>query len=175
MRTLFVLFVAALFMMGGVAGPAWSQRASTPITAQKFFVNNGDLHADVEDRVRSFLEAFIDGANTPAQQLEFFADQVLYYNQGMLGKAAMGRDIQYTMRRWPRRNNRLVEIEYLKPLPEEDKVFVSYVVDYEVANASRIVYGTALYGAVISGLGEQPRIEGILERVVKRRRISILQ
>lgn len=137
-----------------------------------------DAHGEVAEalarEVRPFLEAFIDGDNTPAQQLAFFADQVHYYDQGVVGRDAIARDIQYTMRRWPWRKNRLVGIEYIKPLPERDKVFVSYTIEYEVSNATRNVSGVARYGAMIAGLGEQPRIEGILEKVTRRNPISTL-
>lgn len=128
---------------------------------------------DLEEEVWSFLEAFIDGENTPARQLDFFADRVHYYDQGVVSKPAIARDIRYTMRRWPWRDNRLVEIEYLKPLPEENRIFVSYVVDYEVAAEGRAVRGRARYGAVIAGIDVDgpARIEAIFENVTRRERL----
>lgn len=165
--------IHSLLLAAGIgmsAPPVFAQ----PVEPATMAMTDGTA-AELMQEVRPFLEAFINGDNTPQQQLSFFADRVHYYDQGVLGKNAIARDIQYTMRRWPWRKNRLVEIEYLKPLPEEDKVFVSYVVEYEVSNATKIVTGTARYGAMIGSLSEQPRIEGILEKVTRRKPISTLE
>lgn len=163
------LLHAASLVLAIAAAPAWPQAMHAP-HPEELSAHEAAVDMDLEDRVRSFLEAFIDGENTPSEQLAFFADRVHYYDRGVLGRNAIARDIGYTMRRWPWRHNRLVEIEYLKPFPEEDKVFVSYVVAYEVSDARRTVRGTARYGATIGGLEDQPRIESIAEKISRQRR-----
>ncbi|GIZ50369.1 hypothetical protein [Noviherbaspirillum aridicola] len=161
-------YLLAALVLSGTAGPALSQLRDEPVDPAA--TEAAGPHAALEDEVWSFLEAFIDGENTHAEQLAFFAERVHYYDRGVLATDAIARDIGYTLRRWPWRDNRLVEIEYLKPLPGEDRVFVSYVVDYEVANRERTVRGRARYGAVIAGIGDEPRIEGIFENITRRGR-----
>lgn len=166
-----VLFATAIMVMRALILAAFTVAAipTVALPQEPAGMPPASVPAWLEDEVRSFLEAFIDGGNTQAEQLSFFAERVHYYDRGVVSTGAIARDIGYTLRRWPWRDNRLVEIEYLKTLPGEDRVFVSYVVDYEVANAQRTVRGTARYGAVIAGVGDEPRIEGIFENLTRRR------
>ncbi|SNS64761.1 hypothetical protein SAMN06265795_104274 [Noviherbaspirillum humi] len=124
---------------------------------------------DTEIRVRQFLEAFINPDQTPEQQATFFREDVQYYGLGKPGRREIVRDIRHYAKRWPDRSYRLADIEFIRPDPGTDDVFVSYVVDFQVASPERSIGGRALYGAVITDLHTDPRITLIMEKVPRRR------
>lgn len=115
--------------------------------------------------VGAFLESFIDPAKTPEQQAAYFAEHADYYRHGMVGHAHIERDVAYYMRRWRWRAYALAGIDYITPDPDGNQVFVSYSVDYEVADDKRTVRGRASYGAVIIDLHTWPRIAWIRENI----------
>jgi hypothetical protein len=121
------------------------------------------------DRVNAFLEAFINPQKSAYAQAEFFADGVDYYDHGIVDKPHIVKDVERYSRRWPMRHYQLATVEYITPDPASDRVFVSYVVDFEVANASKRVRGRANYGAVIADMESTPKIEWIKERVMAGR------
>ncbi|WP_147376877.1 hypothetical protein [Noviherbaspirillum saxi] len=121
------------------------------------------------EQVNTFLQRFIDPAKTPTEQAEFFAPGVDYYDHGIVDKAHIVKDVERYVRRWPTRTYRLAIVEYINPDPQSNRVFVSYVIDYEVANDSNAVHGQANYGAVIADIATSPKIEWIRERVTQRR------
>lgn len=134
------------------------------------------LHVDtaLEERVREFLERFVDADKTPAEQTAFFTDDVEYYELGAIGKAAIQRDVAHYARRWPYRHYEVVDVPYIALDPLEDKAFVRYTVDYEVGNAARTVRGAAFYGAVITALSTDPKIEWIKENIIGRGKAGAL-
>jgi hypothetical protein len=125
--------------------------------------------AAIEEKVRAFLERFIDAEKTPAEQVALFTDDVEYYEQGMVGKRAIERDVARYVRHWPQRSYRVVDVPYIAVDPLTDRVFVSYTISYEVASATRHARGKADYGAVISNLDGDPKVEWIRERIAGHR------
>ncbi|WP_148415523.1 hypothetical protein [Noviherbaspirillum massiliense] len=124
---------------------------------------------DLEREVRTFLDRFVDPRKSPEEQAAFFTEDVEYYEQGTVGKAAIVQDVRRFQRHWPSRIYRVLDVSYIVPDPESDRLFVSYTIEYEVANRSRSLSGRANYGAVISHLGEAPKIEWIRERITRRK------
>ena len=133
----------------------------------------GELQSAVSretvDKVNTFLEAFINPQKSAYAQAEFFADGADYYDHGIVDKPHIVKDVERYSRRWPVRHYQLATVEYITPDPASNRVFVSYVVDFEVANASKRVRGRANYGAVIADIESTPKIEWIKERVVAGR------
>lgn len=119
-------------------------------------------------QVRNFLDDFVDADKTPEQQTAFFAEQVEYYERGIVGKTVILRDVERFVRHWPVRNYRVAEIDYIRRDANSDRVFVSYTIEFDVANRSKSISGRANYGALITGLGDTPKIESIKERVTRR-------
>ena len=123
-----------------------------------------------EQKVREFLEKFIDADKTPEEQAALFTDDAEYYDQGTVGKAAIRRDVERYSRHWPHRHYTLTEISHLAPEPTFDRVFVAYTIDFEVANRTRRLTGQAVYGAIIIDLQGEPRVAAIREIVTQRGR-----
>lgn len=128
------------------------------------------VSADTEKKVRLFLDRFVDAAKTPSDQAALFTEEAEYYEQGAVGKAAIRRDVERYVRHWPYRSYRVAEISYITPDPmANDRVFVVYTIDFEVANRVRSIKGKANYGAVITDLNDAPKVEAIKERIVQRK------
>ncbi|HEY8607830.1 MAG TPA: hypothetical protein VIM12_12015 [Noviherbaspirillum sp.] len=132
-----------------------------------------EADAALAAEVAAFLESFIDPGNSPREQAAYFAEGVDYYEQGPASRALIAKDIARYSRRWPWRAYRLARVDYITPDAATGQVFVSYAVDFEVGNRTRVVRGRANYGAVISGLDSEPRIVWIRENITGRARDTI--
>ena len=124
--------------------------------------------AALEQSVKEFLESFINPHQTPEQQAGFFAEGAEYYGFGPTSRQTIVKDIRRYSARWPMRSYRLLEIEYIKHDPHADDVFVSYTIEFEVANSTERAHGYASYGAAIADFHSTPRIVMIMERIRKR-------
>jgi hypothetical protein len=148
---------------------------SLPAAAGPVRLADGSVSQDTVDQVRRFLEKFIDANKTAAEYADFFADGAEFYDRGVVGKTEIVRDVERYTRRWPWRFYRLTDIEYITPDPASNRVFVSYEIEFEVANPSKTVAGRAHYGAVIADPEGAPRIEWIKERVAGSKRFDTLE
>lgn len=158
--------------------------AATQVPAQFFRVQAADdeaagspprgrpVTAATKEKVRAFLDHFVDADKTSAEQVALFADQVDYYEHGIVGKREILRDVDRYLRHWPYRRYEVVEISYMSADPESDRVFVSYTIDFDVARNARSISGKASYGAVIADLDSEPKVESIKEKVTARRSAS---
>lgn len=134
--------------------------------AQGRGISDENLDANLENQVRLFLEHFIDSQKTPEQQAALFTSDVEYYGRTEVSSTEIIQDIKYFTRRWPTRFYRLTSIHYITPDPASDRVFVSYEINYRVANANKAASGKAHYGAVIANLNSSPKIEWIKEKII---------
>ncbi len=137
------------------------------VSAQEAFAPDAQSDKVVVDQVADFLKHFIDPQKTVQQQAALFTEDAHYYAHGRVSNAAIVKDIEYFVRRWPDRAYRLTSIHYVTPDPVSGKVFVSYEIAYRVAGKAGTASGKAKYGAVIANLGTAPKIEWIKERVGK--------
>jgi hypothetical protein len=157
----FVPITFIVMSLQAVAGPAGNVDRSA---------NQDTVH-----QVRRFLEKFIDANKTAPEYADFFAEGAEFYDRGAVDKVEIVRDVERYTRRWPWRFYRLTDIEYITPDPASNRVFVSYEIEFEVANASKTVAGRAHYGAVIADPEGAPRIEWIKERVAGSKRFDTLE
>lgn len=157
-------FLVSVFLLSAHA------RAFEPYVNEDHFASSHEqeIGAGSVKKVRAFLDRFVDPEKTPEEQTAFFADYVEYYNQGIVGKSTILHDVKRFVRYWPHRNYRVAEINYINPDPDSDRLFVSYTIEFEVANKAKIIRGRANYGALISALDASPKIESIKERIVER-------
>lgn len=156
MRSLFRRVLALAALVAATVPMRAEEPAESPVPAV------------LEQRVKEFLEEFIDPDQTPEQQARFFVEGAEYYRFGPTSRREIAADIKRYTRRWPMRSYRLVDIEYLTRDPASGGVFVSYVVEFDVANASTQAHGRAIYGAGITDVHtSDPQIVMIMERIGK--------
>ncbi|WP_334186851.1 hypothetical protein [Noviherbaspirillum sp.] len=171
-----------LLMSLSAAAQAWPPHQSLSTTAPSMRpVNDMALGAEppaagtpvspeTEKKVRTFLDRFVDADKSPAEQAALFTEEAEYYEQGVVGKNAIRRDVERYVKHWPHRSYQVSEISYINPDPmSKDRVFVAYTIDFEVANRARTIRGKANYGAVINNLSDEPKVEAIKERVTRRK------
>lgn len=163
LKVMLPLFRQALAVL--VLPAAVNAVAAEPVPAD---AAPGASEAAIVEPVRKFLEAFIDPDQSPEQQARFFAEGAEYYRFGPASRKEIAVDIKRYVKRWPIRSYRLLDIEYLKSDPHTDDVFVSYVIAFDVANATSRLRGQANYGAFITDVHTTPRIGMIMERIVDR-------
>jgi len=124
--------------------------------------------ADTEQKVREFLEYFVDAGKTPEEQAALFTERAEYYEHGYVGRDDIQRDVERYVRHWPRRYYEITDINFMSADPNSDRIFVSYTIDFEVARGKQSVTGKASYGAVIKDIDGEPKVESIKEKVTAR-------
>lgn len=124
--------------------------------------------AEVESRVRSFLDRFVDPDKSPQEMASLFTDDVEFYDQGRVGRDAIARDVARYARHWPQRRYAVDDVQYIVYDPLTDRAFVAYRINYEVASSARRARGQAEYGAVLTDLEQAPKVAWIKERLTRR-------
>lgn len=124
---------------------------------------------ELQEKVVSFLEHFIDPAKTPAEQAALFAEEVDYYEHGKVDRKDIVRDVQRYVRHFPQRSYWLEDVSYINADPDSDRIYVAYSIGYAVANRSKSLTGKANYGAVIDNPETAPKVVSIKERITQRK------
>jgi len=124
--------------------------------------------AATEQKVRAFLERFVDPEKTPEEQAELFTERAEYYDRGYVRRDDIVRDVERYVRHWPKRHYEVTGIDFMSADPRSDRIFVSYTIDFEVARGKQSVRGKASYGAVITDIDGEPKVESIKEKVHAR-------
>lgn len=124
--------------------------------------------ADTEEKIRDFLDRFVDPDKTPEEQAALFTERAEYYQRGYVDRDDIVRDVERYVRHWPKRHYAVADIDFMSADPNSDRIFVSYSIDFEVARGKEVVRGTASYGAVITDIDGEPKVESIKEKVHAR-------
>ena len=84
------------------------------------------------DAARRFINDYLRASETNrvGNEAKFYADRVNYFDQGMVGRAFIVRDVQRYYRRWPRRHFELLEPLVLAPGPHEEESTVRFLVRF---------------------------------------------
>lgn len=126
------------------------------------------VDAATGEKIRSFLDRFVDANKSPAETAALFADDVRYHERGAVGKDEILRETARYNEHWPYRRFRVSEIAYMNADPQSNGVFVAYTVDFEVANSMRAISGKAHYAALIEDADGMPKMKAIRERAARR-------
>lgn len=124
---------------------------------------------EVRQKVRAFLDHFVDPNKTPAEQAALFTDPVEYYEHGTVGTLHIVKDVKRFQKQWPHRKYWVIDVPRVVVDPTSNQVFVDYTIGFEVANNARSLSGTAHYGAVLVDLDDSPKVEWIKENVSYRK------
>ena len=152
---------AALPVPAGEAQRAGDEEDDTPRDGMP-------VTADTEQKVREFLEYFVDAGKTPEEQAALFTERAEYYEHGYVDRDDIQRDVERYVRHWPRRHYEVTDINFMSADPHSDRIFVSYTIDFEVARGKQSVTGKASYGAIIKDIDGEPKVESIKEKVTAR-------
>lgn len=117
-----------------------------------------------DERLNDYIGAFVlAGVNARvASELEFFADRVKYFDQGVLDRERIRRDLEQYDRCWPERRFRLVG-----PLKIDRqsaaRLSVSFPLRYELRNGSKHATGTVRKSLVLESVGDDFQIVAVQE------------
>jgi peptidoglycan hydrolase-like protein with peptidoglycan-binding domain len=116
------------------------------------------------ERLRDYVGAFVLAGLDPqvGAELEFFADRVRYYDEGVLGRDAIRRSLESYNQNWPRR--RFWIAGDVTAEPEGDgRLRVTFPLRYELANGSQRSSGKILKTLVLEEAGDDLQIVAVNE------------
>lgn len=121
------------------------------------------------DRLRDYVGAFVLAGVDPrvGSELEFFADRVDYFDEGVLARERIRRSLEQYDQRWPERRFRLAG-----PLQVEGqsagRLRVSFPLRYELRSGAKTSTGTVRKTLVLQQAGDDLQIVAVHERRAKR-------
>ena len=116
------------------------------------------------ERLRDYIGAFVLAGLDPqvGAELEFFADQVRYYDEGVIGRERIRRSLQSYNQQWPAR--RFWIAGTVKAEPQSDgRLRVSFPLRYELRNGSRTSSGKVQKSLVLEVMGDDLQIVAVNE------------
>ena len=121
------------------------------------------------ERLNDYVGAFVlAGVNARvASELEFFAERVNYFDQGVLDRERIRRDLEKYDQRWPERRFRLAGPLQVKP-ESAGRLKVNFPLRYELRNGSKHAIGTVRKSLVLERAGDDFQIVSVQESREKR-------
>ena len=128
---------------------------------------DGPLLVLSRERLRDYVGAFILAGLDPrvGAELEFFADQVNYYNKGRISRDKIRADLQRYNAQWPERRFWLSgEIDVQ---PQADGIRVTFPLRYQLRNGTRLSAGEIRKSLLLEVVGEDLQIAAVNERKLR--------
>lgn len=118
------------------------------------------------ERLRDYIAAFVLAGLDPeiGAELEFFGDQVRYYDSGMIGREKIRKDLQTYANRWPNRRFWLAGHVQIQPPRPDGLLRVTFPLRYELRNGAKQKSGTVRKTLELQVQGEDLEIVGVNER-----------
>ncbi|MDQ6765344.1 MAG: peptidoglycan-binding protein [Verrucomicrobiota bacterium] len=122
------------------------------------------------ERLRDYVAAFVLAGidSHVGAELDFFADRVSYFNEGIVGRDRIQRDLQTYDRRWPQRRFWLAGQVEVEPRPDS-RLRVTFPLRYELRNGSKHSSGKVRKTLVVEVTGEDLQIVGVDESKADQR------
>ncbi len=117
------------------------------------------------ERLRDYVGAFVLAGLNPGvgSELEFFADRVHYFNEGIVGREKIRRDLQKYNERWPQRRFWLAGEVQVQPRADS-RLRVTFPLRYELRDGAKHSSGRVIKTLVVEVTGEDLQIVGVDER-----------
>lgn len=117
------------------------------------------------ERLRDYVGAFVLAGLDPqvGAELEFFADRVRYYNDGVVGREKIRRDLQRYSNHWPERRFWLAGEVKVEPQPDS-RLRVAFPLRYELHNQKKRSSGLVIKTLTVEVVGEDLQIVEVNER-----------
>lgn len=117
------------------------------------------------ERLRDYVAAFVLAGldSSVGAELEFFADKVRYFDDGIVGRDRIRRDLRAYNQRWPERRFWLAGEVEVKPQPDS-RLRVTFPLRFELRNGSKRASGKVLKTLVVEVTGEDLQILSVNER-----------
>ena len=129
---------------------------------------NGPVLVLSQERLRDYVGAFVLAGLDPrvGAELEFFADQVEYYDKGTISRDKIRADLQRYNAQWPERRFWLAGEIDVQPQPDS-RVRVTFPLRYQLRNGTRLSAGQIQKTLLLEVVGEDLEIAAVNERKVR--------
>src|SRR5438094_203363 len=148
------------------SAPAARARTSTEIT-KPASAPPATTSADEfsTERLRDYVGAFVLAGLDPhvGSETDFFADRVKYYNDGVMSRDKIRKDLQRYAARWPERRFWLAGDIAVDP-QNENRVRVTFPLQYELRNGAKHSSGKVDKTLVLEPSGDDLQIVAVNER-----------
>jgi peptidoglycan hydrolase-like protein with peptidoglycan-binding domain len=120
------------------------------------------------ERVRDYVGAFVLAGLDPhvGAETDFFADRVRYYDEGVIGRERIRRDLRRYATRWPERRFWL-EGDITVESENGNQVQVTFPLRYELRNGDKHSSGKIDKTIVLEPAGDDLKIVAVTERKAK--------
>jgi peptidoglycan hydrolase-like protein with peptidoglycan-binding domain len=118
-----------------------------------------------EERLRDYIGAFVLAGLDPqvGAEADFFTDRVQYYDQGVMSREKIRRDLQRYAARWPDRRFWLAGDITVEP-QNGNQVRVTFPLRYELRNGAKHSSGKVHKTLVLERIGDNLQIVAVNER-----------
>lgn len=139
---------------GVLSAQTFSERSSSS--------SRGDASTE---QLRDYVGAFVRAGMEPRPGLEadFFADRVRYYDEGVIGREQIRKDLENYAERWPERHFRFVGNITIEP-QRRNRVRVTFPLEYELRNGPTYASGKINKTLVLEPIGDNLQIVAVNER-----------
>lgn len=149
------------------AAPRDAEPAPGPPTAALVPARPGDNSTWLlsPERLRDYVGAFVLAGLDPqvGAELEFFGDRVRYYNDGLVDREKIRRDLQRYDARWPQRRFWLAGELTVEPPQPDGLIRVTFPLRFELSNGSKHSSGKIEKSLMLEAIGEDLQIVGVNE------------
>lgn len=117
------------------------------------------------ERLRDYVAAFVLAGldSSVGAELEFFADKVSYFDDGIVGHKKIRRDLAAYNKRWPERRFWLDGEVTVEPQPDS-RLRVTFPLRYELRNGNKHSAGKVLKVLMVEVSGEDLQIVSVNEK-----------
>lgn len=117
------------------------------------------------ERLRDYIGAFVLAGIDPqiGAELEFFSDRVRYYDDGLVDREKIRRDLQRYAALWPERRFWLAGDVRVEPQPDS-RLRVTFPLRFELRNGSKSSSGKVQKSLLLEVTGEDLQIVAVNER-----------
>ena len=145
-------------------GPTFSESAK-PASAPPAAVSGSPASEFSTERLRDYVGAFVLAGLDPhvGSETDFFADRVQYYNDGVMSRDKIRKDLQRYAARWPERRFWLAGDITVEP-ENDSKVMVTFPLRYELRNGAKHSSGKIDKTLVLKPSGDDLAIVAVNER-----------
>ena len=145
-------------------GPNTSSPGSDQSTPAVAAETSPALNVSAE-RLRDYIAAFVLAGLDPhvGAEVDFFADRVQYYDQGVIGREKIREDLRRYAARWPERRFWLAGDVATEP-QNGNRVRVTFPLRYELRNGTKHLSGKIDKTLMLEPAGDDLQIVAVTER-----------
>jgi hypothetical protein len=121
----------------------------------------------LERFIRAYIDSGASNSEAPILEVPFYAEQVDYFNHGLVDRAFIARDVHQYAARWPKRWLFIdgdIEMVMVNPNTARAK----FITVFGAQNSKKAVNGTVESGLLIDLSGDKPAIISVKSRVLTR-------